>query len=1083
MTSDRGLEEENRRLRGALEERERAAAELARTRALLASLIESVEGIVYDCDAATLTFSFVSQQAERLLGYPLRRWLEEPDFWARHLHPDDRDRVVAACRAHTARGESHTFECRMVAADGRVVWLRDVVTFVQEPGRPARLRGLMVDVTEQRAAEAARRASEERFRQLAESIEEVFWLTDLAKGEVLYVSPSYARIWGRPCEELYLRPRGWLDAIHPADRARVEAALPAQLSGDYREEYRIVLPDGSTRWIADRAFPVRDERGAVFRLAGVAQDITERKRAERLQRRAAAVMESISAGRPLAQVLVEVARALEDVLDEARASVLMLDPDGRRLRHGAAPSLSDDYVRAVDGLEVGPQAGSCGTAAFRRAPVVVADTATDPLWADHVDLARDHGLPACWSTPVLGGEGQVLATLAVYPGQARGPRPDEQECVDQAAHLLRLVLERERRDQALRASEEAFRRAFLDAATGIAITDLAGRFLEANPAYCRMLGYAEDELRALDFLSITHPEDHATNFSLSAELAAGRRESFVLEKRYLAKDGRVVWSRVSVSLQRDVEGRARRCVAVAEDTTAHRAALEELRSSERRFREMAENIGDVFYSYDPRAGRLLYANQAYERLLGRPLARAYADPRGHLEDVHPEDRPAAEAAFARQLAGEATDVELRLVQPGGDVRWVHEHGVPLLDDQGQVERIVGTVRDVTERRRLEQQFLRAQRMESIGTLAGGIAHDLNNVLAPILIAADLLARDEPDPGRRDLIAGITRGAQRGAALIQQILSFARGAPGERVLLDLAAVAREVHRLAADTFPKGVRLRLEVPRAPWPIRGDRTQLHQVLMNLCVNARDALGGGGELLVRVENARLDASPPGALTAIAPGDYVVAEVHDTGAGIPRELQDRVFDLYFTTKPPGKGSGLGLSTALAIVKSHGGAVVLRSEPGRGTSFRVFLPADVGGVPGEQAPAPPAAGAPRGRGELVLVVDDEEEVRRLVGSTLERFGYRVLLAAHGAEALERFAERRGEVGLVLTDLAMPVLDGFALVRALEALAPGVRVVLSSGHELDAAGGGLEGPGSHLFLAKPYTVEALLQVVREALADR
>ncbi len=389
------------------------------------------------------------------------------------------------------------------------------------------------------------------------------------------------------------------------------------------------------------------------------------------------------------------------------------------------------------------------------------------------------------------------------------------------------------------------------------------------------------------------------------------------------------------------------------------------------------------------------------------------------------------------------------------------------------------VLDLTERKKLEQQFLRAQRMESIGTLAGGIAHDLNNVLAPIIMSVEMLkdlARTEEDS---ELLEGLRRSALRAAELVKQVLSFARGVEGRRIAVNPAHVLRELLQVMRDTFPKLIHLRFAPARDLWMVTGDPTQLHQVFLNLCVNARDAMPGGGDLEITAENVVLDETYSGMNLDCRPGPYVMVKVTDTGTGIPQEIRDRIFEPFFTTKETGKGTGLGLSTSLAIVKSHGGFIHLYSEVGAGTKFKVYLPADTAGSIRENAAVEQPL-LPRGGGELVLVVDDEEIIRTVVQGTLERFGYRVLLAGNGAEAVAIYALRRAEIALVLTDMAMPVMDGPATIIALKLMNPQVRIVGSSGLAASGEVARAVGAGVEDFLAKPYTAGAMLKMFQEVL---
>ncbi len=519
-----------------------------------------------------------------------------------------------------------------------------------------------------------------------------------------------------------------------------------------------------------------------------------------------------------------------------------------------------------------------------------------------------------------------------------------------------------------------------------------------------------------------------------------------------------------------------------ESLAHHEQSEEVLRESARRFHELAENIGEIFYNYDVVNDRLLYASRAFERIWGLPLQQVLDDPQSYLKSVHPDDLPAAEGAFKRQLEGQQTNVEFRICRPDGEVRWVHEHAVPLRGPSGRLERIVGTMQDITEFKLLEQQFLRVQRMESLGTLAGGIAHDLNNALTPILLSIDILRLQEREPGRVQLLDAIASSAQRGADVVRQVLYFADGVEGRTQEVPPGELLAGLEKRLRETLPTELQLRLELADGLWSMRGDGAQLRQMLLNLCLNARDAMPAGGTLTLSARNQVLDEFHATPQYQAEPGPYVVLEVGDTGAGMTPEVMAKAFDPFFTTKEPGQGTGLGLATVLAILQRHRGFARVRSKPGAGSTFSLHLPAQSTVAPPAPA-APPVAerrGPPRGQGELILVVEDEDTLRTLAQRMLELFGYRVLTAANGAEATDLFTEHRSEVAAVFTDMMMPVMDGDAAIRALLAQAPATRIIATSGLDAESMETKALTAGARCFLPKPYTAEPLLRTLREVL---
>ena len=404
---------------------------------------------------------------------------------------------------------------------------------------------------------------------------------------------------------------------------------------------------------------------------------------------------------------------------------------------------------------------------------------------------------------------------------------------------------------------------------------------------------------------------------------------------------------------------------------------------------------------------------------------------------------------------------------------------PIKDNLGGISHFIAVKQDITARKKLDEQLLRVQRMESIGTLAAGIAHDLNNVLAPILMAVEILGEKVTDDAGREMLVTLESSAQHGAELVRQVLGFARGMEGQRIVVNPVHIAHEIEKIIRDTFPKNIHFSFAPARDLWTVTGDPTQLHQVFTNLCVNARDAMPHGGSLHVTMENVELDDTYAGMSPDSKPGDYVMVKVTDTGTGIPPKILERIFEPFFTTKEIGKGTGMGLSTTMAIVKSHGGFITVYSEIGKGTTFKVYLPANTTSKAAETS-TDRQAPLPRGNGELVLVVDDEENIRSIAQKTLERFGYRVMLAANGAEAVAAYAQHRGEIVIVLTDMAMPVLDGAATLVALRAMNPEVKVIASSG--LTANGENTQAADFKHFIAKPYTSGALLNILAKALRE-
>lgn len=368
-------------------------------------------------------------------------------------------------------------------------------------------------------------------------------------------------------------------------------------------------------------------------------------------------------------------------------------------------------------------------------------------------------------------------------------------------------------------------------------------------------------------------------------------------------------------------------------------------------------------------------------------------------------------------------------------------------------------------------------MESIGTLAGGIAHDLNNVLAPIMMSIDLLKRTVTDPDSLEVLSTIAGSARRGASMVGQVLSFARGMEGCHVPVQPQLVLEEIEKIARETFPKNIEITTTHAPGLWTVLGDHTQIHQVLLNLCVNARDAITAGGRISLGAENLHVDAQYAAMNPGSRPGPHLVISVADTGAGMPPQVMEKIFDPFYTTKDLGKGTGLGLSTSLAIIRSHGGFLQVYSEPRKGTCFRVYLPAD----PTMEGPAPEVEPLmPCGRGELILVIDDEPSIRTITRQTLENYRYRVLLAPDGAEGITLYAQHCQDIAVVITDMMMPVMDGASTIHVLMRMNPEVRIIAASGISSNSATAHAAGSGVRRLLPKPYTASHLLQTLHAVL---
>ncbi len=507
-----------------------------------------------------------------------------------------------------------------------------------------------------------------------------------------------------------------------------------------------------------------------------------------------------------------------------------------------------------------------------------------------------------------------------------------------------------------------------------------------------------------------------------------------------------------------------------------------LEASEQRFRAIFDRVFQFIGLMKP-DGTLLEANQTALDFGGLTLAEVANKPfwEARWWTISKETQEHLKKALARAARGEFIRYEVDVLGDGERVATIDFSIKPIKERTGRVVMLIPEGRDITEQKQLEKQFLRTQRLESLGTLAGGIAHDLNNILAPILGFSQLLPLKLPDvdEGTKEYFNIMKTNAQRGSALVKQILTFSRGLEGERGIVQIRHLIDEIGQIITETFPKSIELEISAPKTLWTVNADVNQLHQVLMNLAVNARDAMPDGGKLVIQAVNFTVDADYARLHLDATEGSYLLITVSDTGVGIAPEIIERIFEPFFTTKEMGKGTGLGLSTVIGIVKSHGGFVDVESDIRRetqGTQVKVFLPASETAA-SETAEPEEILDGDR---ELILVVDDETSILNVTRATLETYNYRVLTASNGIEAIATYVNNVNEIALVIIDIMMPNMDGITAIRTLRQIAPEVKIIAVSGlitsQETIAK---MEGNVA-AFIAKPYTNEELLRTIHEII---
>ena len=637
------------------------------------------------------------------------------------------------------------------------------------------------------------------------------------------------------------------------------------------------------------------------------------------------------------------------------------------------------------------------------------------------------------------------------------------------------ITERKQVEERLRASEERFRSAFLNAAAGMCITDLKGCFLEVNQAFCRMMGYSEAEMLATSFQAVTHPGDVALSVGYLHQLLRKEIPGFIAEKRYIRKDGGTLWVRCSVTLLCDEAGQPTRFVTIVEDITERVKAETDLRRSEERYRSIVENTHEGICMCDA-SRHITYCNPRMAAMLGYPEG----DVIFQCSDIHfEEEQPEVERNFESRRTGVSESFETRLRCADGMPLWVNSSASPIPDDEGAFAGSLCMFKDVTARIHLEERLRQAHKMEAVGQLAGGIAHDFNNLLTVILGYSRVLEQKlaNEDPLLKNVVE-IRKAGDRAATLTQKLLAFSRKQVLRPRVISLNHLICDMEAMLRRLIGGGVELATALDPAVGNIQADPGQIEQVILNLAINARDAMPAGGRLLIESQRHELDAGAAQA-RSIPPGAYVLLTFTDTGCGMDEHTKARIFEPFFTTKDPGVGTGLGLSTVLGIVNQSGGAISVYTEINVGTSFKIYLPLVDKAASITELPELPAA---KPAGQVILVVEDDDGIRRLACEVLADHGYEVLEAAGGNEAI-LLAERCPVLDLVVTDVVMGGMNGHELANRLVAARPGLKVLYMSGYtETGIVQQGMLEPGLN-FLSKPFQPQELLWKVGEVLAKK
>ena len=903
---------------------------------------------------------------------------------------------------------------------------------------------LNLGVSEQKRTETDLRQSEERMRAILESALDSVITMD-HHGTIVEFNPAAEKTFGyrrdeaigQTLSELIIPPE--LRERHRMGLSRYLATGNAHLLGK-RLELSAARRDGSEFPVELAITRIGTQEPPLF--TGFIRDITERRRSENALKQAEAKYRSI--------------------FENAVEGIFQTTPDGRFIAANLAMARMlgfdsvDELVAARTDIARQNYVDPASRDEFKR--LLERDGS---VYDFELEAIRRNGSPIWLSENVLAVRDEN-GRVAYYEGTAED------------------ITQRKRTEDALRASEAHLQAVVENLNEGVVVSDLNGELLHWNRAALKIHGIKslDEGRRALNELADTFEIADMTGtvvpvnqWPLSRILRGEKLHGLELRVKNIKDD----WERIfdyGGTLVQDADSESLMAIVTIRDIT-------ERKHAEERLFEQAEIINharDAVIIRNVEDEKIIFWNNGAENLYGWSAEEAAGRPIGEIVVTDANQR---EAATEVLLSTGEFHGEIKQMAKDGREITVNCRATLIRNSDGSPRSVLFINTDVTEQKKLETQLLRSQRLESIGTLAGGVAHDLNNILTPILVCSQTLAEGHlSEKDRRSALSMIEQSARRGASVVKQVLTFARGIEGERVLIQPRHLIDEIIDIARKTFPKSIEIRSSYPANLWSIQGDPTQLHQVLLNLSVNARDAMPNGGTLNFAAENFSADehyaAMTPGAKA----GPYLSLSVTDSGMGMARATIDKIFDPFFTTKEVGKGTGLGLSTALGIVKSHGGFISIYSELRQGTTFKIFLPATMSD---EDVQKSQTASVPvNGNGEQILIVDDEANILKVTKMIFEKHNYRVLSASDGPEALALFAQKMKDIGGVVTDISMPYMDGVALVRALKKMKSDIPIIASTGQGDQPGVDELEALGVTNFLTKPYNTEKLLVTVHETL---
>ncbi len=1034
---------------------------------LTRQVIENISAAVYVKDVER-KFLLVNEAAASLIGKPVPAIVGMDE---RELSSAEQVRALIAHDDEVIKFEKPLqFEIPLTVGGNVHSFTLSKIPWFDAHGKVGGVISIARDYTDRKRGEIALEAQRAFLRQIIDLDPNFIFAKD-RDGRFTVVNKAVADAYGTTVDALL----GKTDADFNPNKEEVEffrakdLEVMASFQPRFIGEERITDAKGNTRWLQTVKIPIVDAEGQASQVLGVSTDITLRKRIEMLQNAVYQVSQAAEKATSLAALFKSVHEIVSSVMAAQNFYISLYDAENDLLT----------FPYFVDEVDTVPQALRPGKTltgyVLRTGKSLLCDQAADKLLRQKGEVEIVGASSAVWLGVPLMTEGRIIGVMTVqhYTNpHAYGER--ELQMLEYVSSQVAKAVAHMQAQEALRESEERYRR-LVESSPDAIVIHVDGKIVFVNEAGVRLGGArSAEELEGRTLLDFVHPDYKALVGKRMHEAVEERRGVPLIEEKFVRLDGITIDVEVS-SIPFTYQGRNGAQVVIR-DITERKRAEEALRQSEERYRSLVYSARDAIFTLSPEAV-ITSLNPAFETITGWKVEEWIGKSFTGL--VHPDDMPVAVQNFKRMMVGEVVPVHELRIKTKRDTYVSGEFTITPQRLRDRVVGMIGIARDITERKKLEENLRQAQKMESLGTLAGGIAHDFNNILAIILGHASLHSKSDKSPEQfSQSIEAIITATNRGAGLVRQLLTFARKAETQVEPISLNETIKDLLKLLNETFPKTILIETSLHADLPAINGDSTQINQVLINLCVNARDAMPAGGKLSISTKIVS-GSSVKQRFADASAHRYALVDVVDTGFGMDEATRTRIFEPFFTTKERGKGVGLGLAVVFGIISGHNGFIYVDSSRGKGTAFHLVFPIPDRKIEESEFLAADS-GDVRGGKETILLVEDEELLRDAAKEILSARGYTVLTAGDGEEATRIYSRNKGEISLVVSDLGLPKIQGDELFKNLKGMNPKVRAIFASGYLEPNLKSELLKAGVKDFIQKPYVPTEILKKVRDTL---